>query len=64
MVYFDPHFHTPHEHTEHSGCDSDPFCGFDHFDPRLPSPYAQALAGLVSVRQLGAGGRMAVLGHM
>eukprot|EP00969_Alexandrium_andersonii_P058495 2577872-Alexandrium_andersonii.AAC.2 len=47
------------EHSERTGHGTDPCDGIGHFDPRLPSPYAQSLAGLVTFRQLGAGGRMA-----
>eukprot|EP00969_Alexandrium_andersonii_P046417 2036857-Alexandrium_andersonii.AAC.1 len=68
MGYFGWRYHIQHEHaahTEHTGNGTaDAHSGINHFDPRLPSPYAQALAGVVSARQLGAGGCMAVIGHM
>eukprot|EP00969_Alexandrium_andersonii_P029628 1293337-Alexandrium_andersonii.AAC.1 len=47
-------WHPSHEHSEHAGHGTDPHCGIGRFDPRLPSPYAQSLAGLVYFRQLGA----------
>eukprot|EP00969_Alexandrium_andersonii_P244034 10782571-Alexandrium_andersonii.AAC.1 len=65
MMWHSRREHSDHfEHFEHAGFGSDPHCGVGHFDPRLPSPYAQSLAGIVPIRQLSAGGAMAVLGHM
>eukprot|EP00969_Alexandrium_andersonii_P345996 15294840-Alexandrium_andersonii.AAC.1 len=56
--------HPSHEHCERTGHGANPLGGIGHFDPSLPSPYAQSLAGLMTFRQLGAGGCVAVLGHM